>query len=121
MKPNRKYTNTQNLKIMGISINSNICTRMNIRFTIDARHIALAIVDLMILDEKITKKRIENRIKDNLFDYGENWYISPIDYSENGNHFHSLEKSLPKAIEIGKLHYPDFFGTENSIKFIMGK
>jgi len=120
MKANRTYRNNSKelLEIMDTKIDSNSCCHVNVRFTIDARHILLAITCLMEAEmAKPNRKMIEERLKRELFQSGERWYTSPIDYSEEGEHWDVKEK-LKKAIPIGKKFFPEFFNVPNSVKFM---
>lgn len=118
MKANRHYTELENLEIMDMKIGSKACCHVQVNFTVDARHILLAITELTTDKlNKITRKMVENELKRQLEMKGENWYISPIDYGESGDHYNIKEK-LQEALPIGKKLFPEFFDTPNSVKFI---
>ena len=91
---------------------------MKVEFLIDARHILLAITCLNDEDLKNpSRKKIEDEIKHQLFRTGENWYISPIEFNEEGEHYNLREK-LQDAVPIAKKLFPEFMGIPQSIKFI---
>ena len=117
MKPTHHYTKMDNLEIMGTTINNLSCGKVRVEFTVDARHILLAITSLH--EEEPTRKNIEARMKRELFYKGEAWYLSPLDYGEEGEHYNLREK-LKEALPIGKKLFPEFFDTPNSVKFIKG-
>jgi len=118
MKANRRYKSKDILEIMDTKIASQKCCRLKITFTVDARHILLAITSLTEDDKKIaTRKMIEEQLRRSLFDSGERWYISPIDYGESGEHY-NVRSELEKALPIGKEFFPEFFDIPQSIKFI---
>ena len=115
MKPNRYYKDKQNLEVMGVKINSYQCCNIQITFTIDARHILLAITELLD-NEKQTRTNIIKRLKKELFYKGESWYLSPLEYSENGQHY-NLKERLKEAVPLAKRLFPEFMG-EQAIDFI---
>jgi len=123
MKANRYYDSKDPLEIIGMKVDSNSCCHVNISFTIDARHILLAISYEMCGEDeeenvaKLTRKGIEDILKRQLFLAGERWYTSPIDYGEEGEHY-NLKENLEKALPIGKKFFPEFFNVPNSIKFM---
>jgi len=118
MKSTHHYKADCPLEIMDTKIDSRSCTHMKVSFTIDARHILLAITCLME-DEipKATRKVVEEQIRKELFYKGEAWYLSPIDYGEDGQHYNLSEK-LKEVLPIGKKLFPEFFNLPNSLKFI---
>ena len=115
MRATHHYTHLDTLEIMGTKIKNKNCGKVKVEFTIDARHILLAITCLH--NEEPTRKNIEARIKRELFFKGESWYVSPIDFDEEGEHYNLREK-LKEALPIGKKLFPEFFDIPNSIKFI---
>ena len=118
MKANRHYKSKNELEIMGTKIKTQACGRVKIEFLIDARHILLAITCLTEEDKlKPSRKLIEERLKGELFIRGESWYLSPIDYDEEGEHY-NLREELKKAVPIAKKFFPKFMNVPNSIKFI---
>lgn len=118
MKSTHHYKANCPLEIMDMKINSQSCTHLKVSFTIDARHILLAITCLTEEGlKKASRKSVEEQIRRELFDRGEGWYLSPIDYGEEGNHYNLSEK-LKEALPIGKKLFPEFFDTPNSVKFI---
>jgi len=118
MKANRHYLGMDHLDIMGTKINSQKCGYIQVKFLIDARHILLAITSLPEEDKKNpNKKMIIDQLKRELKYAGEGWYISPIDYGEEGSHY-NLKENLKKALPIGKKFFPEFFELPNSVKFI---
>lgn len=117
MKANREYTCKDPLKIMDMKIDSSKCCNVQIKYTIDARHILLAITGISGKEE-ITRKEVEEEIKHQLYMRGEDWYMSPIDYGEEEHLHHNLEENLEKALPLAKKLFPEFFNFPNSIKFI---
>ena len=114
MKSTHHYKADCPLEIMDMKIDSQSCTHMKITFTVDARHILLAITCLME-DEipKATRKMVEEQLRKELFYKGEAWYTSPIDYGEDGQHYNLSEK-LEEVLPIGKKLFPEFFNLPNS-------
>jgi len=118
MKANRQYNSKDALEVMDIKIDSRSCCHVNVSFTIDARHILLAITCLTKEEKKKpNRKMIEDRLKRDLFLSGERWYTSPIDYSEEGEHY-NVKEELKKALPTGKKFFPEFFNLPQSIKFM---
>jgi hypothetical protein len=118
MKGNRRYKEKDSLEIMDMKINSRVCCRLKVEFLIDARHILLAITCLTDEDlKKPSRKKIEEELKHRLHEGGEGWYISPIDYGEDGEHYNLSEK-LREALPIAKKFFPEFMELPQSIKFI---
>jgi len=118
MKANRHYTQKDKLEIMDMKIASSACCGIKVEFLIDARHILLAITELNDEElKKVSRAMVEKELKRQLEMKGENWYISPIDYGESGDHY-NLKEKLQEALLIGKKLFPDFFDTPNSVKFI---
>lgn len=117
MKANRHYTEQKGkLNIMETKIDSKVCCKVAITYTVDARHILLAITCLTSEDNP-SRKTIEKVLKDQLSYSGEGWYDSPINYGEEGSHY-NLREELKKAVPIAKKFFPEFMGVPNSIKFI---
>ena len=118
MKATHHYTKNEPLEIMDMKINARSCTHIKISFTIDARHILLALTCMTDEDiKKASRKSVEEQLRKELFYKGEAWYLSPIDYGEDGNH-HNLRDTLKEVLPIGKKLFPEFFDTPNSVKFI---
>lgn len=118
MKANRTYTKMDKLEIMDITINSKKCCNIKMEFLVDARHILLAIAELNDEElKRVSRAMVEKELKRQLKTRGENWYISPIDYGESGDHY-NLKEKLQEALPIGKKLFPEFFDTPNSIDFI---
>jgi len=118
MKANRHYTSKDHLEIMDMKIDTQSCAHIQIKFLIDARHILLAITCLTEEEkEKPNRKFIELQLKRELYYKGESWYLSPMDYNEEGEHY-NLKEKLKEALPIGKKFFPEFFNIPSSIKFI---
>jgi len=118
MKANRSYRSKDPLEIMDTKIASSKCCHIQIQYTVDARHILLAITCLTEEDKKNpTRKMIEEQLRRSLFDSGERWYLSPIDYNEEGEHYNCREE-LEKAIPTAKKFFPEFMELPASVKFI---
>jgi len=120
MKATHHYKSKDALEIMDMKIDSRTCTHMKVSFSIDARHILLAIT-CMLDDEikKATRKSVEDQIRSELFYRGEGWYTSPIDCREEGDHY-NLSAKLNEVLPVGKKLFPEFFNLPNSLKFIKG-
>jgi len=119
MKANRHYRNmSEPLEIMDTKIDSNKCCHVNIRYTIDARHILLAITCLTEKEkENPTRKMVEEQLRRSLYDSGERWFLSPIDYNEEGEHYNCRE-NLKKAVPTARKLFPEFMDLPTSVKFI---
>lgn len=120
MKANRHYTNCNDgLPIMGMSIKAKSCTRVSIDFTIDARHILLALVELgKDKYNTATRAEVEREIRSQLRYMGEDWYAYPINYGSCGNRFTSdLDEELRKVLPKAQTLFPEFFDM-NSLDFI---
>ncbi len=118
MKANRHYTNQESLKIMDTVIDSRACAKMQVTFTVDARHILLAITSLREEEQATaTRKQVEDQLRQELYYCGERYYLSPIDYNEEGEHY-NLRENLEKVLPIGKRLFPEFFNLPNSVDFI---
>jgi len=118
MKANRRYTQMDRLEVRGTEILTNKCGHVRINFTVDARHILLAITCLT--EEELqnpSRAIIEERLKRELWYKGESWYTSPFDYDEDGQHY-NLKENLEKAVPIAKKFFPEFMDVPNSMKFI---
>ena len=103
---------------MDMKIGSKACCHVQVNFTVDARHILLAITELTPDKlNKITRKMVEEELKKQLWMKGTDWHDAPINYGEAGNHY-NLREELEKALPIGKKLFPEFFGVPNSIRFI---
>ena len=123
MKANKYYTSIEELYIDAEhSITSNQCTEISIKFTVDARHIVLAIMDIEIGNgrgKEPTKAEVEKELRLQLLWEGqryENRTESGLDY-----HYNDLDKSIPRAIRIANKLFPEFMGVPNSIDFITKK
>ena len=116
MKANKYYTKKNSLELLGTKIPSNKCGSLSIKFTIDARHILLALHDSEDLD-CITRKDVEKKLRDELFYYGENWYASPFEGDEEGNYHYGITDKLPFLLEIGQKLFPEFFGVPQSVNY----
>ena len=118
MKATHRYRNQEQLEVMDTTVNSKACTHIKVSFTIDARHILLAMT-CMTEDglKKASRKSVEKQLRIELFFRGEAWYFEPIEFGEEGNHY-NLRSKLKEVLPLGKKLFPEFFDTPNSIKFI---
>ena len=118
MKSTHRYRSDEPLEIMDTRIDSKACTHMKVSFTIDARHILLAIASMTENDiKKATRNSVEKQLRRELFFNGERFYAAPIDGGEDGEHY-NLSKKLEEVLPIGKELFPEFFNLPNSLKFI---
>lgn len=118
MKATHSYRSDDALEIMDMKIDSKSCTHMKVSFTIDARHILLAITSMTEKDmKKATRNSVEKKLRRELAYQGERFYSSPIDYGEEGEHY-NLNEKLKEALPLGKKLFPEFFNLPNSLKFI---
>lgn len=118
MKANRSYRSDDPLQIMDTKIASKKCCHVQIRFTIDARHILLAITCLTEEEKKNpTRSMVEEQLRRSLYDNGERWFLSPIDYNEEGEHYNCREE-LEKAVPTARTLFPEFMDLPTSVQFI---
>jgi ABC-type branched-subunit amino acid transport system substrate-binding protein len=127
MKPTHRWTNITEIYVNNkYSVPSKACTKMQVTFTIDARHILLAIADLIICTwedgkgyqicnrKKISKKAIEDKIRDNLHYKG----TYPVEYEDRFSEEERDEDLLNKVVRIANELYPEFMGVSNAVDFI---
>lgn len=118
MKANRNYTQRQSIEFLDITIPSNRCTALKIRFTIDAKHILLAIVELLDKDkEKATRKMIEDKIRQMLSLKGRG-ITDCIDIYQDKDTDDDLREKIKEALPLGEKLFPEFFGVSNAVRFI---
>jgi len=118
MKANKYYTESKTLTFMNMEIDAKQCSVIKIAFTIDIRHILLAITCMSDDDIKqATRTSVEKQLRQELFYKGDSWSIGPMEYGEEGNHY-NLRENLKEVLPIGKALFPEFFNTPNSVKFI---
>ena len=116
MKANKYYTKKDKIYITDkISINSNQCTDVAIKFPVDGGIIVHAILRMIIDEPDFNRKMIEKEIRLQLYYDGERFcdrvgYLGE-DYSD---------EEIEKAIKIANKFFPDFMGVPNSIKFMKG-
>jgi len=120
MKANKYYTKMEELYINDEhSIPSNQCTEISVKFTIDARHLVLAILDIDMGNrggKEPTRAEVEKELRKQL-----NWEGQRFeDRIESGlsSYYCDLEKTLPRAIKIAQGLFPEFMGLPNSILFM---
>jgi len=110
------------------SIKTDKCGHIQVKFTIDAKHIILAIMELIkgeydygtdtggeynITVPKLSRCQIEKELRQQLLWNGERFQ----DILEAGLDEMNTQK-LPYAIEVAKKIFPEFMDVPNSVKFI---
>jgi len=110
------------------TIKTNNCGHIQVKFTVDARHLALAIMELIegdydfgsdtggeyhITVPKLSRNKVEEELRKQLLWNGERFQ----DILEAGLDEMNTRK-LPYAIDVGKKLFPEFFNVPNSIKFM---
>jgi hypothetical protein len=129
MKQKWQYTSMSSLTLGDLEIPSNKCAKITIQHTVDARHILLAITYLFeynhqnntyLRPKKLSRKIIEDKLKDILRRSGDGAFEAPIDYNEDGQEFSNFQEILPQAVEEAKRFFPEFVGTwvPKSVKFV---
>lgn len=132
IKANKYYVNIDDLFLdKNNSIKSNQCTEISIKFTVDARHIVLAILEMFtfepVSDKDCTlktvipnpsKKNVEKELRKQLMYQGDKF----LDRIESGlEEYCNIDEILPEAIKIAQRLFPEFMGVPNSMDFILTK
>jgi len=124
MKANKYYPSCESLEIFEIDVKNTSCCDFRVTFSIDCRHILLAIAEILThneiqeIQETITVKRVKDHLRRELFYNGESWYCGAIDYGETSNFSSDIKEKIIEALPIGKKLFPSFFDIPNSVKFI---